>query len=97
MISTTKETNKANEMRSQRKGTKYIYLDKSKCEACWDCINECKFKVLDKVDFWFHKHVKLKNPEKCRGCKSCVEICNNDVFKPVINPDYELSKSEIPN
>jgi Na+-translocating ferredoxin:NAD+ oxidoreductase RNF subunit RnfB len=67
-------------MRSKRNRTKYIYLDKSKCEACWDCIDECKHDVLGKVDVWFHKHVVIKNAENCRGCQSCIAVCPNGVF-----------------
>jgi 2-oxoglutarate ferredoxin oxidoreductase subunit delta len=78
------ETNmRTNPMRSKRKSTKYIYVDTSKCEACWDCIDECKQDVLGKVDIWFHKHVIIKNAEKCCGCKSCISVCPNGVFEPI--------------
>ena len=71
-------------MRSKRNRTKYIYLDPSKCKACWDCIDECKHDVLGKVDIWFHKHVVIKHAENCRGCRSCIAACPNGVFEPIM-------------
>jgi uncharacterized Fe-S center protein len=75
---------KANTMRSRRNSTKHIYADTGKCKACWACIDECKYDTLGKVDLWFHKHVVIKNAEKCRGCKRCIAVCPNGVFEPVI-------------
>jgi NAD-dependent dihydropyrimidine dehydrogenase PreA subunit len=66
--------------------TKYIYADKNKCEACWDCIDQCKRAVLGKVNFWFHKHVIINNALECCGCKNCVSVCPNNVFKPIRKP-----------
>jgi 2-oxoglutarate ferredoxin oxidoreductase subunit delta len=71
-------------MRSKRHSTQYIHADTSKCEACWECIPECKYDTLGKLDFWFHKHVVIKNPENCRGCRACIAACPNGVFRPVI-------------
>ena len=71
-------------MRSKRHSTKYIYADTSQCEACWECIPECKYGTLGKVNFWFHKHVVIKHPENCRGCQACIAVCPNGVFRPVI-------------
>jgi NAD-dependent dihydropyrimidine dehydrogenase PreA subunit len=66
------------------KSTKYVHLDTHKCDACWQCIDECKRGVLGKVDFWFHKHVKIVNAERCSGCKRCVDVCPNGVFEPLL-------------
>jgi 2-oxoglutarate ferredoxin oxidoreductase subunit delta len=75
---------KENIMRSKRNRTKYIRVDSRKCKACWECIDECKYDTLGKVDLWFHKHVVIKNAEKCSGCKLCIAVCPNGVFEPVI-------------
>lgn len=69
---------------TKRNRTKYICADTSKCKACWDCIDECQHETLGKVNFWFHKHVVIKNAEKCRGCKSCIAVCSNGVFEPIM-------------
>jgi ferredoxin len=72
-----------NDRSKRRRGhfSKYIYADTSKCEACWECIEVCKYGVLGKVDFWFHKHVVFKNGDACRGCKKCFAACPNGVFR----------------
>jgi 2-oxoglutarate ferredoxin oxidoreductase subunit delta len=71
---------KARSGRHRVHSSKYIYADTSKCEACWKCIEVCKYGVLGKVDLWFHKHVKFKNADECRGCKKCIAACPNGVF-----------------
>ena len=67
----------------KRHGTRYIRLDTSKCEACWDCIDECKGGALGKMNLWFHKHVVFKDAGECIGCLKCVKVCPNGVFEPV--------------
>jgi ferredoxin len=61
--------------------SRYVYADTSKCKACWECIEVCKYGVLGKVDFWFHRHVVFKNGDECRGCKKCISACPNGVFQ----------------
>jgi uncharacterized Fe-S center protein len=70
-------------MKFNKKCTRYIKIDPRKCEACWDCIDECKSNVLGKVDIWFHKHVVVENAEDCCGCRRCISVCPNNVFEPV--------------
>ena len=70
-------------MSSKRTRTEYILIDTGKCKACWDCIDECKHDTLGKLNFWIHKHVIIKNAENCCGCKKCIEVCPNGVFKSV--------------
>ncbi len=74
---------KENPMRKQTRRTNHIVIDTSKCEACWDCIDECKHNTLGKVNFWFHKHVAIKKAENCRGCKKCINVCPKGVFESV--------------
>ena len=70
-------------MRSRRNSTEYISADTRKCNACWECIDECKKGVLGKVNLLFHKHVVIANAEKCSGCKRCITVCPNGVFELV--------------
>ena len=74
---------KANTKRSHGKRTDYIILDTHKCDACWECIDECKRGVLGKVDFWFHRHVKVEYAARCSGCNRCIDVCPNGVFEAV--------------
>ncbi len=74
-------------MRSNNKSTKYINANTTKCEACWICIDECKYNVVGKVNLWFHKHIIFEDIGECRGCKKCINICPNDVFKAVAKPE----------
>ena len=63
--------------RVQHEQTKFIQFDKHLCQACWNCIEECSNDVIGKVNvlFGLHKHVRFDQPEKCKGCKKCVQAC----------------------
>ena len=50
----------------------HVVLDKSRCEACWHCVEECPHAVLRKVQFLGHKHAKIKAVDLCAGCGRCV-------------------------
>jgi uncharacterized Fe-S center protein len=67
--------------RSRRGSTKYVQVDTGKCEACWKCIDECAQGALGSLNLWVHKHVVIKNSEKCCGCKRCIAVCPNGVFE----------------
>jgi ferredoxin len=69
-----------NQTRS-RSQTNYIQLDSRKCQACWKCITACRKDVIDKIDFWFHKHSRIKNSNNCVGCGNCVKICEYGAIK----------------
>jgi uncharacterized Fe-S center protein len=71
-------------MRSRRNSTDHICADTAKCKACWACIDECEYRALGKVNLWFHRHVVIKNADKCCGCKRCIAVCPNGVLKPVM-------------
>lgn len=86
---------KAKQKRSSNKCTRHIYLDTSKCQACWDCIDQCKFGTLGKLDVWFHKHVVVRNPENCTGCKVCITVCQNGVFSPVCDQTSEIKLGSV--
>jgi len=60
---------------SRRNTTKYIYLDTSKCKACWKCVEACPNGVIGKINLLFHKHAKINQPDLCKGCRKCVNAC----------------------
>jgi len=64
--------------------TQFIMLDSHRCTACWKCVEGCPKKVIGKLDFFFHKHSRINDPEACVGCKKCVKECPNQAI-------YELS------
>ena len=70
-------------MMSKIRSTRFITINTRKCEACWECIDECKGNSLGKINLWFHKHVVIKNENDCCGCKKCIAVCPNDVFTAV--------------
>jgi len=62
---------------SRRNRTKYIFLDTSICNACWECVNKCPNKVLGKIDFLGHRHAKINDPNECTGCLACIKVCDS--------------------
>jgi ferredoxin len=61
--------------------TKYIELDRSKCQACWECVETCPNHVLGKVIVFNHRHARVDHAEACKGCKKCVRSCPNDAIR----------------
>ena len=57
--------------------TEHIQLDPNRCQACWECVNNCPKQVLGKIDMSFHKHAKIINPDDCIGCRKCVRVCQH--------------------
>ena len=65
-------------MRKKAKNTAYIAVDSHKCQACWECYEVCPKQVFGKIDvlgLGLHKHIYVKNPADCIGCKKCVNTC----------------------
>jgi uncharacterized Fe-S center protein len=55
--------------------TQHIQLNTGNCKACWACIEKCPKGVLGKIDIFFHRHAKIKNPAECTGCLQCLTAC----------------------
>jgi uncharacterized Fe-S center protein len=53
---------------ASRHATAFISINTRLCQACWDCVEACPNGVLGKVNVLFHKHVRIENTDKCRGC-----------------------------
>lgn len=60
--------------------TKFISLNRSRCIACWECIDICPAHVIGKVNFLWHKHAVLKNITACIGCRKCIKVCTQQAF-----------------
>jgi NAD-dependent dihydropyrimidine dehydrogenase PreA subunit len=73
-----------------RLNTKFIRLDNRNCAACWECINNCRQKVIGKVDFLGHRHSLIKNPDKCIGCLKCVKVCKFNAISQIQTNNGEL-------
>ncbi|MBN1191284.1 MAG: ferredoxin family protein [Dehalococcoidales bacterium] len=63
--------------------TKYIRVDRSKCQACWECVESCPNDVIGKISLPFHKHVHINNPDLCKGCLKCVKACLQKAIIPL--------------
>ncbi|GBF34758.1 iron-sulfur cluster-binding protein [Desulfocucumis palustris] len=59
----------------RQNATAYIAINTGLCEACWKCVSVCPKGVLGKVNFIFHKHVRIVNPKNCAGCLACEKAC----------------------
>jgi uncharacterized Fe-S center protein len=66
--------------------TKYIYLETSKCQACWKFIEICPNHVIGKAVFFRHHHVHIDNASGCKGCKKCDKICPNEAIRYIYLP-----------
>jgi ferredoxin len=46
------------------------FVDKSKCNACEECVESCPTEVISMVD-----GTAWVNPEECIDCEACVDAC----------------------
>jgi 2-oxoglutarate ferredoxin oxidoreductase subunit delta len=61
--------------RGSRTSTPFVLLDRSRCEACWSCVDACPKEVLGKLEFLWHKHAVVAHAERCTGCRACLGVC----------------------
>lgn len=66
--------------------THFVEIDTHHCDACWECIAVCPTTVLGKVDIFFHRHVRIDQPEACNGCKRCVRACPQQAIRYIYSP-----------
>lgn len=43
--------------------------------------------VINKVDFFWHKHTLIVEPDKCAGCLKCIKVCEYDVYSEIDKPN----------
>lgn len=72
-------------MKKQRECRKQVtgYISASlahDCIACWECVDACPRNVFGKVNFLWHRHVKIVASDRCIGCGKCVKICPKSIF-----------------
>jgi 2-oxoglutarate ferredoxin oxidoreductase subunit delta len=67
-------------MRNRKFQTAFVHATGMKCKACWKCVEACPKAVIGKIDFLFHKHAVIRNPESCTGCLKCVKACKYGVI-----------------
>jgi 2-oxoglutarate ferredoxin oxidoreductase subunit delta len=60
--------------------TPFVVLDRSRCEACWCCVEACPETVLGKVESFRHRHAVVEAGERCTGCGRCVKACKSGAF-----------------
>ena len=67
--------------------TEYLDIDKDKCTACGECVDECPNQVLKVVGIKFiiqHQHINVVRPDDCTGCLSCEEACPEGAIRGVL-------------
>lgn len=67
-------------MRSRVIQTEFIHATGRRCKACWKCVEACPQGVLGKVNFLFHKHAIIVQPDACIGCYKCIKACRDGVI-----------------
>ena len=76
--------------------TKFIELDRGKCQACWKCVEACPNGVLGKIIFFNHRHARVANAEACKGCKKCVDTCPNGAIRyTYVPPTHRLRDGDV--
>jgi NAD-dependent dihydropyrimidine dehydrogenase PreA subunit len=60
--------------------TKFIELNRRRCQACWKCVETCPNHVLGKTILFKHRHAHIDHAEACKGCKKCVLVCPNQAI-----------------
>ena len=61
--------------RARRAPSPYVTLDRSLCDACWECVAACPKGVIQKIDVWGHHHAVIRDGDSCTGCMSCIKVC----------------------
>ncbi len=79
-----------NKVAMRHNQTKYIYINTRLCKACWECIELCPNGVIGKVNLPFHKHARIDNAGRCRGCGKCVTACQQQAII-----SYRIDKQEV--
>ncbi|OFX69668.1 MAG: hypothetical protein A2X12_01125 [Bacteroidetes bacterium GWE2_29_8] len=64
--------------------TDFISLNTKNCKACWKCISNCPEKIITKIVFFNHRHISLKDPNKCIGCFTCIKVCKFETIIKII-------------
>lgn len=59
----------------RRVASRFVTLDRSLCEACWECVAVCPESVIGKVDVWRYRHAVIHAGDRCLGCLRCVKVC----------------------
>ncbi|MDP4238136.1 MAG: 4Fe-4S binding protein [Bacteroidota bacterium] len=65
--------------------TSFVQLNVYACTACWECINMCPNKAIDKsflfsANTLINEHVLIYNASKCTGCLNCIQACSFDAI-----------------
>ena len=60
--------------------TAFVRLNINTCTACWECIDSCPDKVMDKSFLYIAnslilKHVFMYKADECSGCMNCINAC----------------------
>ncbi len=65
--------------------TAFVQLNSYACTGCWECIEACPNKIIDKsflfvADTLIHEQVLMYNASKCTGCMQCMKACSFDAI-----------------
>ena len=60
--------------------TAHVELNRKKCKACWQCLENCPNQVIGKIDLPWHKHALIVDSRHCSGCLKCVKTCRYGAY-----------------
>ncbi|MDP4240257.1 MAG: ferredoxin family protein [Bacteroidota bacterium] len=65
--------------------TAFVQFNSQACTACWECIEACPNKVIDKSFLFIastliHEQVSVYDASECIGCLKCMQACEFDAI-----------------
>lgn len=75
---------------SKDKGAVSIKACKASCIGCGKCVKECKFEA---ITLW--QNLSYIDPNKCRLCRKCVEVCPTHAIRAVNFPAPPKAETQI--
>ncbi len=55
------------------------FIDKEKCTACGNCVEECPVEAISLVD----EEYAVVNNDECTECELCIDVCEQGAIRMI--------------